>query len=78
MPQSTNRHKKPKFEHEIKDVKLESVQCVKDRGVTIASSLKFSQQCKDVAGKANRMLGFYKQNLLLQENKIKFYHCISA
>ncbi len=38
--------------------KLESVQCVKDLGVTAASSLKFSQQCKDAAGKANGMLGF--------------------
>ncbi len=37
-------------------VKLESVQCVKDLGVTITSNLKFSQQCK-----ANRMLGFIKR-----------------
>ena len=37
---------------------LQSVQCVKDLGVTIASNLKFCQQCKDVSGKANRMLGF--------------------
>ncbi len=27
-------------------------------GVTVASNLKFSQKCKDVAGKANRMLVF--------------------
>ncbi len=39
-------------------VKLESVHCVKDLGVTIASILKFSHQCKDAAGKANIMLGF--------------------
>ncbi len=38
--------------------KLESGQCVKDLGVSIASNLKFSQQCKDAASKANRMLGF--------------------
>ncbi len=42
--------------------KLESVQCVKDLGVSIASNLKFSQQCKDAAGKANRMLGFINRN----------------
>ncbi len=39
-------------------VKLESIQCVKDLGVTIASNIKFSQQCKDAAGKVNRMLAF--------------------
>ncbi len=43
--------------------KLESVQCVKDLGVSVASSLKFSQQCKDAAGKANRMLGFIDRNI---------------
>ncbi len=40
--------------------KLESVHCVKDLGVTIASNLKFSQQCKEAAGKASRMLRFIK------------------
>ncbi len=44
--------------------KLESVQCVKDLGVTVTSSLKFSQQCKDAAGKANRILVFEKQKYL--------------
>ncbi len=39
-------------------VKLESVHCVKDLGVTITSNLKFSKQCKEAACKANRMLGF--------------------
>ncbi len=43
-------------------VKLDSVQCVKDLGVSIASNLKFSQQCKDAADKANRMLGFINRN----------------
>ncbi len=42
--------------------KLESVQCVKDLGISIMSSLKFSQQCKDAAGKANRMLSFINRN----------------
>ncbi len=42
--------------------KLESVHCAKDLGVSIASNLKFSQQCKDAADKANRMLGFIKRN----------------
>ncbi len=38
--------------------KLESVQCAKDLSVSVMSSLKFSQQCKDATGEANRMLGF--------------------
>ncbi len=43
--------------------KLESVQCVEDLGVSAASSLKLSKQCKDAAGKANRMLGFIYRNI---------------
>ncbi len=38
--------------------KLEGVQRIKDLGVTTSSNLKFSQHCKDAAGKANRMLAF--------------------
>ncbi len=51
-----------KSEYEMKGTKLENVQYVKDLGVTIASSLKFSQKCKDGAGKANRMLVFINRN----------------
>ncbi len=51
-----------KFDYEISGTRLESVQCVKELGVPIASSLKFSQQCKDAAGKANGMLGFVNRN----------------
>ncbi len=51
-----------KFEYEMNGIKLESVQCVKDLGVKIVSSLKFFQHCKDAAGKANRMLGFINRN----------------
>ncbi len=47
--------------------KLETVQCVKDFGVTTASNLKFFQQCKDAARKANGMLGFYKQKLFVKK-----------
>ncbi len=42
---------------------LKSVQCLKDLGVSVASSFKFSQQCKDAAGKVNRMLGFINRNI---------------
>ncbi len=46
----------------MNSVNLESIPFIKDLGVTIASVLKFSQQCKDAAGKANRMLGFINRN----------------
>ncbi len=62
MPYSSRGNKKyKKYEYEMGGVKLESVQCVKDLGVTITSNLKFSQQCKEAACKANRMLGFIKR-----------------
>ncbi len=50
--------------------KLESVHCVKDLGVTITSSLKFSQQCKEAAGKANRMLDSIKRNFSFKNKDI--------
>ncbi len=57
------RNKKKKNEYEMNGTKLESVQCVTDLGVSVTSSLKFSQQCKDAAGKANGMLGFINRNI---------------
>ncbi len=57
--------------------KLESVQCVKDLGVTIASNLKFSQQCKDAVDKANRMLGFIKRNMSFKNKDIILSLCNS-
>ncbi len=48
--------------------KLESEQGVKDLGGTVASTLKFSQQCKDAAGKANRILGFINRNFSLKKS----------
>ncbi len=51
-------------------VKLESVQCVENLGATIASSLKFSQKCRDAAGTANRMLSFISRNSLLRTDII--------
>ncbi len=50
--------------------KLESVHCVKDLGVTITSNLKFSQQWKEAAGKANRMLGLIKRNFSFKNKDI--------
>ncbi len=42
--------------------KLESVQCAKDFGVSVASNLK----CKHTAGKPKRMLGFINRNISLK------------
>ncbi len=63
MPHLASRHETKKNEYEMNGTELESVQCVKDLGVSVASSLKSSQQCKDAAGKANRMLGFINRNI---------------
>ncbi len=49
---------------------LKSVQCMKDFGVSVASSLKFSQQCKDATGKANRMLGFINRNIFFKTKHV--------
>ncbi len=51
-------------------VKLDSVQCVKDLGVSVASNIKFSQQCKDAAGKANRILGFINRDFSFKSKDI--------
>ncbi len=51
-------------------LKLESVQCVKDLGVTMALNLKFSQHCKEAASKANRTLGFININFSFKNKDI--------
>ncbi len=51
-------------------VKLDSVQCVKDLGVSIASNLKFSWKYKDAVGKANRMLDFINRNFSFKNKDI--------
>ncbi len=59
-----------KFDYEMNGVKPDSVQRVKDLGVSIASSLKFSQQCKDAASKVNRMLDFINTNFSFKNKNI--------
>ncbi len=54
-------------------VKLESVQWVKDLGVTIASSLKFSLHCKKADCKAYKMSGFINR---IFPSKIKILFCL--
>ncbi len=59
-----------KNDYEMNGVKLDSVQCVKDLGVSIPSNFKFSQQCKDAASKANRMLGFIHRSFSFKNKGI--------
>ncbi len=51
-------------------VKMESVQCVKDLGVTITWNLKFFQHWKEAMCKANRMLGFINRNFSFKNKDI--------
>ncbi len=59
-----------KSDYEMNDVKLDSEQCVKDLGASIASNLKFPQQCKDAASKAHRMLGYINRNFSFKNKDI--------
>ncbi len=56
LPRFSSKNKNG-FDYEIRGVKLKSVHCLKDLGVKISSSLKFSQQCKDDTNRAIRALG---------------------
>ncbi len=62
--------RKLKYDYEMNGNKLESVHWVKDLGVTITLNLKFSQQCKEAAGKANTILGFIKRNFSFKNKDI--------
>ncbi len=51
-------------------VKFDSVHCIKDLGVSIASNLKFSRQSKDAASNVNTMLGFINRNFSFKNKDI--------
>ncbi len=59
-----------KYDYEMSGLKLESVQYVKDLGVTIASNLRFFQKFKGAGGKVNRMLVFINRNFSFKNNDI--------
>ncbi len=59
-----------KFDYEMNGIKFESVQCVKDLGVIVESSLKDSQQCKEAAGKSNIMLSFINRNFSFKNKDV--------
>ncbi len=72
MPYFTSRHKKQqrKNDYKMNGSKLGSVHCVEDLGVTIASSLKLSQQCKHATGKANKILSFINKNISFKNKDV--------
>lgn len=59
------------------DVKLKSVQCVKDLDIKYASDLKFSQQYLDAANTASRKLSSTKRNFSLKNYFVTHSLCIS-
>ncbi len=65
MTSFTSAYNETKIDYEMNVTKIESVQCVENLGISITSSVKFSQQCKEAAGKANRMLGFINKKLIV-------------
>ncbi len=65
MLHSISGYKKPKLA--MNGVKIESIQCIKDLGITIALNLKFSKQCKDAMGKVKKILGSIKHKFLFTE-----------
>ncbi len=62
--------KNKKYYYEMCAVNLRNVQCAKEPGIKIASSLKFSQQSNDAANKANRILGFIKRNFSFKNKDV--------
>ncbi len=59
----------------MNSVELKSIQRVKDLGVTIASSLKLPQQCKDATSKADRRLGFINRNFFFKSKDVILLLC---
>ncbi len=53
--------KNVKNDYEMPDANMKSVYSVKDLGGTVASNLKFSQQCNESVFKTNRMMIFIKR-----------------
>ncbi len=65
------------FDYEMNGTKIEIEQCVRNLDITVASSLKFSQQCKTIALKANRMLCFKNRNFSIENEDVNLPQYIS-
>ncbi len=59
-----------KKDYEMCGIKIKSVHSVEDLGITVASNLKFSQQCNKSVKKANRMIGLIKRNLSFKNKDV--------
>ncbi len=74
---SSSWMKNKKYVYEMCGVKLKSVECAKDPLVFVPLNLKFSQQCKVSANKANRLLGFIKRNFSYKHKDVILTLCNS-
>src|SRR5215813_14392956 len=63
-------HGNLKAEYTLHDHCIKSTDRIKDLGVTICDSLKFSLHCSQVAKRANQMLGFIKSSVSCRNREI--------
>ena len=71
MMQLTKKHKKIDASHTLEGTVLENVESIKYLGVTITSDLKWNSHIRDVCSRANRTLGFLRQNLFSCPQDVK-------
>ena len=78
MMQLTKMHSKIQASYTLEGTVLENVESIKYLGVTITSDLKWHAHIRNVCTKANRTLGFLRQNLLSCPQHVKeaTYKCL--
>ncbi len=59
-----------KNDSEMWGVEFKSILSVKDLVVTVASNLKFSQQCNESVKKANRMMSLIERNFSFKNKDV--------
>ncbi len=59
-----------KDDYEMRGDKIKRVHSVKDLGVTVASNLKFSQQCNEIVKIASRMMGLIKRKISFKSKDV--------
>lgn len=74
MPFNINKHqllqmgnRNNKFHYNMKGQQLKCTLLVKDLGVLVSDNLNFSKQCSETGNKTNRMLGYIKKKLNIEE-----------
>ena len=71
MMQLTKKHNKIQASYTLEGTVLENVDSIKYLGVTITSDLKLNSHIRNVCSKANRTLGFLRQNLFSCPQDVK-------